>query len=108
MTIVFAKYVPPGHVTGMEYVPDSLEGARDLAALAGVFNTSFQVGDIHDLPFSNNTFDIVHADQIIKHIADPIRAFREIRRVVKQGGIVAVRESASLTGYPESEGITAW
>lgn len=108
MAIDFAKHVPRGHVTGVEYVPDPLEGARALAAAEGVSNISFQVGDIHDLPFPDDTFDIVHAHQVIQHIADPVRAFQEMRRVVKQGGIVAVRESASLTWYPESEGITAW
>ncbi|KAM5488271.1 putative secondary metabolism biosynthetic enzyme [Microsporum canis] len=108
MTVDFAKKVPRGHVTGIEYVPDPLEGARELAALEGVSNIGFRVGDIHDLPFPDNTFDIVHAHQVIQHIADPVRAFQEMRRVVKQGGVVVVRESASFTWYPESEGITAW
>lgn len=38
MTIDFAKHVPRGDVTGVEYVPDPLEGARELAALEGVSN----------------------------------------------------------------------
>ncbi|KAK2852162.1 hypothetical protein FQN49_005309 [Arthroderma sp. PD_2] len=108
MTIDLAKKVPRGHVIGVEYIPDPLEGARELAASEGVPNISFQVGDLHDLPFPDNTFDIVHAHQVLQHIADPVQAFREMRRVVKHGGIVAVRESASLIWYPESEGITAW
>lgn len=108
MTVDFAKHVPHGHVTGVEYVPGPLEAARALASSEGVSNISYQVGDIHDLPFADNTFDIVHAHQVLQHIADPIQGFQEMRRVVKPGGIVAVRESASLTWYPESEGITAW
>ncbi|GFF22546.1 uncharacterized methyltransferase C1B3.06c [Aspergillus udagawae] len=108
MTVDFAKHVPRGHVTGVEHVPEPLEAARALASSESAANVSFLVGDIHNLPFPDNTFDIVHAHQVLQHIADPVQAFKEMRRVAKQGGIVAVRESASLTWYPESEGITAW
>jgi ubiquinone/menaquinone biosynthesis C-methylase UbiE len=108
ITIDFAKHVPHGHVTGIEYVPEPLDGARKLAASENITNVSFQVGDIHAIPFPDDTFDIVHAHQVLQHIADPVRALQEMRRVVKQGGIVAVRESASQTWYPESEGISAW
>ncbi|CAI7656745.1 unnamed protein product [Penicillium manginii] len=108
ITIDFAKHVPRGHVTGIEYVPEPLEGARKLAASENITNVSFQVGDIHAIPFPDDTFDIVHAHQVLQHIAHPVLALREMRRVVKKGGIVAVRESASQTWYPESEGIAAW
>ncbi|MCJ1300152.1 hypothetical protein MMC08_002946 [Hypocenomyce scalaris] len=108
ITVDLAKKVPTGHIVGLDYVSDPLDKARSLAISEGVSNTNFQVGDIHDLPFPDNTFDIVHAHQVLQHVADPIQAFREMRRVIKQGGIVAVRESASLTWYPESEGISAW
>ncbi|KAJ5240976.1 methyltransferase-UbiE family protein [Penicillium citrinum] len=108
ITIDLAKHAPQGHVIGIEYVPDPLDGARKLAASESVSNVTFQVGDIHNIPFPDDTFDLVHAHQVLQHIADPVRAFQEMRRVVKKGGVVAVRESASLTWYPESEGIAAW
>ncbi|CAI7597466.1 unnamed protein product [Penicillium pancosmium] len=108
ITIDFAKHAPHGHVTGIEYVPEPLDGARKLATAENITNVSFQVGDIHAIPFPDDTFDIVHVHQVLQHIADPVRALQEMRRVVKQGGIVAVRESASQTWYPESKGISAW
>lgn len=70
-------------------------------------NVSFQIGSIHDLPFPDDSFDIVHVHQVLQHITDPVLAMQEMRRVAKGGGIVAARESASLTWYPESEGIAA-
>ncbi|CAL5866726.1 uncharacterized protein PFLUO_LOCUS936 [Penicillium psychrofluorescens] len=103
-----AKYVPDGEVVGVEYVHDPLEGARQFAADAGVTNISFQVGDIHALKFPDDSFDVVHAHQVLQHIADPVQALREMRRVVKPGGIVAARDSATFDWYPENEGIVAW
>lgn len=108
ITIDLARLVAPGHVTGIEYVPGPLEKARALAASQGVTNVSFEVGDAHYLPFANESFDVVHAHQVLQHIADPVRALREMRRVVKPGGFVACRESASMTWYPDSEGLKTW
>lgn len=108
ITIDLARKVPLGYVVGVEYVSDPLDGARLLATSERVSNVKFQVGDIHDLPFPENTFDVVHAHQVLQHIADPVQAFKEMRRVVKQGGIVAVQESVLSTIYPDSEGLMAW
>ena len=108
ITVDLARLVPQGHVTGVEYVADPLEHARALALAEGVTNVSFQTGDIHSLDFPDNTFDVVHAHQVLQHIADPVRALSEMRRVAKPGGLVACREAASVTCYPPSEGIEAF
>jgi len=104
ISIDFARRVLQGHVTGIEYVPEPLDQARDLATREGVTNIDFRVGDIHNLEFPDNSFDIVHVHQVLQHIADPIQALREMRRVAKSnGGIVAARESAHLLWYPDNE-----
>jgi ubiquinone/menaquinone biosynthesis C-methylase UbiE len=106
ISIDFARLVPQGHVTGIDYAADPLDGARSLASEQGITNIDFRVGDIHALDFPDDTFDIVHVHQVLQHIADPVRALREMRRVAKSdGGIVAARESASLTWYPDIAGI---
>ncbi|KAI9040783.1 methyltransferase-UbiE family protein [Aspergillus affinis] len=92
ITIDLARKVPRGHVVGVEYVSDPLDGARSLASSAGLTNVRFHIGDIYDLLFPGNSFDVVHAHQVLQHIADPVQAFKEMRRVVKPGGIVAVQE----------------
>ncbi|KAL5362411.1 S-adenosyl-L-methionine-dependent methyltransferase [Aspergillus floccosus] len=108
ITVDFATRVPQGHVTGVEYTPEPLEQARALAASQQLSNIDFQVADIHSLPYENDTFDIVHVHQVLQHIADPVKALREMKRVAKPNGIVAARESASCTWYPENAGIAAW
>ncbi|KAL4804055.1 S-adenosyl-L-methionine-dependent methyltransferase [Aspergillus unguis] len=108
ITVDFAQLVPGGHVTGLEYVPDPLDEARTLAASRGVTNIDFRVGDIHSLDFEDGSFDIVHVHQVLQHIRDPVLALREMRRVLKDGGIVSVRESDSMSWYPPSKEIQGW
>ncbi|KKK18308.1 hypothetical protein P175DRAFT_0502464 [Aspergillus ochraceoroseus IBT 24754] len=109
ITTDFAQLVPQGSVTGIEYVPEPLVHARALASSRGVTNIDFRVGDIHALDFPDDSFDVVHVHQVLQHIADPVQALGEMRRVAKPaGGVVAARESASFTWYPENEGIGSW
>ncbi|KAI9375540.1 S-adenosyl-L-methionine-dependent methyltransferase [Aspergillus egyptiacus] len=108
ITVDLASLVPTGHVTGLEYVADPLDSARTLAAARGVTNIEFRVGDIHALEFADDSFDIVHVHQVLQHVRDPVKALAEMRRVVKPGGIVAARESAAMTWFPENSGIAGW
>ncbi|KFY27332.1 hypothetical protein V493_03559 [Pseudogymnoascus sp. VKM F-4281 (FW-2241)] len=107
ISIDLARLVPDSHVTGID-VADPLEEARASASALSITNVEFKVGDIHALDFPDASFDVVHSHQVLQHIADPVQALREMRRVAKPGGIVAARESASMTWYPESAGITTW
>lgn len=95
-------------MTGIEYVADPLPGARELAKSEGVENITFQEGNIHSLPFPDASFDVVHVHQVLQHISDPVHALTEMKRVVKEGGIVAARESASCSWFPENAGIQTW
>jgi len=40
-------------------------------------------GDVYALGFPDASFDIVHAHQVLQHLTDPVRALREMRRVIK-------------------------
>ncbi|KXG49273.1 uncharacterized protein PGRI_031430 [Penicillium griseofulvum] len=108
ITTGLAALVPAGHVTGIEPTSLPLEAARALAASEGITNISFKEGDIHALPFADESFDIVHAHQVLQHITDPIDGLREMRRVCKTGGLVAIKESASLHCYPEAPEMVKW
>jgi len=50
------------------------------------------VGDVYTLDFADDSFDVVHAHQVLQHLDDPVRALREMRRVTRPGGLVAVRD----------------
>ncbi|PCH42425.1 S-adenosyl-L-methionine-dependent methyltransferase [Wolfiporia cocos MD-104 SS10] len=112
ITVDFAARVPQGQVIGLETTTATQEEFKSNVAMRGVSNVKLVVGNVLQLDFPDNTFDIVHAHQVIQYIADPARALREMRRVTKPGGFVAVREGdfASLTWYPEEglRGLQDW
>jgi SAM-dependent methyltransferase len=76
----------------------------------GVTSIDVRVGDVHDLDLADDEFDVVHAHQVLQHVADPVAALREMARVTRSGGVVGVRDSdyAAFAWYPELPGLTRW
>ncbi|MDX3242069.1 class I SAM-dependent methyltransferase [Streptomyces sp. ME18-1-4] len=110
ITADLAALVPEGHVTGVDHAPAILEQARATADERGLTNIDFAVADVHALEYPDDTFCVVHAHQVLQHVGDPVQALREMLRVTKPGGYVAVRDSdyAAMTWYPASPGMDDW
>lgn len=110
ITADLAERVPDGHVTGVDHAPGILEQARATAAGRGLANVDFAVADVHALDYPDDTFCVVHAHQVLQHVGDPVQALREMRRVTKPGGFIAVRDAdyAAMTWYPAVDGLTDW
>ncbi len=103
ITADIAALVAPGRVTAVDRSRDVLEHAAEAAAERGVDNVGFALADVHSLDFPDDSFDVVHAHQVLQHVGDPVQALREMRRVCRPGGVVAARDSdyAAMTWYPE-------
>ncbi|GAB4011211.1 class I SAM-dependent methyltransferase [Nocardioides ultimimeridianus] len=102
-----------GHVaavTATEVGPAELDLARTTAAERGVANIAFAEADVHTLHFDDDTFDVVHAHQVLQHVGDPVQALREMARVTKPGGIVAARDSdyAAFCWFPRIPELDEW
>ncbi|MFJ3231801.1 class I SAM-dependent methyltransferase [Streptomyces sp. NPDC086787] len=110
ITADLAALVPDGRVTGVDRAPKILDRARATAAERGLTNVDFAVADVHGLDWPDDTFCMVHAHQVLQHVGDPVRALREMRRVARPGGLVAVRDAdyAAMTWYPRLPGLDDW
>ncbi len=60
----------------------------------------FQVGTAEELPFPEASFDLVTCQTLLMHLADPERALRDMRRVLRAGGILVAVEPANRSSIP--------
>lgn len=75
------------HVTGLDLAPDALDYAR---AHYPASNLVFQQGECSKLPFADGEFDWVVAFEVIEHLPDADGFLREVRRVLRPQGRLAV------------------
>jgi ubiquinone/menaquinone biosynthesis C-methylase UbiE len=90
ITVDLAGRVEPGRVVGVD---QAAEVVAEAAQLAGDGAVEFRTGDVYALPFEDESFDVVHAHQVLQHLTDPVAALIEMQRVLRAGGLLAVRDS---------------
>ena len=71
-------------VTSVDLSPTRLKRMREIYGLNGV------LADIRELPFEDNSFDIVIAAEILEHLPEMWRGMKEIERVCKQNGLLII------------------
>jgi SAM-dependent methyltransferase len=110
ITLDLASRVAPGRVVGIDAAPEIVEKAHASATEAGFANVEFAVGDVYALEFADDSFDVVHAHQVLQHLSDPVAALREMRRVCRPDGVVCARDAdyEAMTWWPEHPGLDAW
>ncbi|MCJ1250874.1 hypothetical protein MMC30_008102 [Trapelia coarctata] len=108
ITADFSTLVPSGSVVGIDMSEEVLENARAEAIKRGIGNIKFEAEDIEKLRYSDNTFDVAHAHQVLQHVGNPVQALREMQRVVRPDGIVACRDAdfGAMTWFPDVPGLS--
>ena len=92
VTLGLAEWASSGRTIGIDLNGEQFEIARASAEAKGISNIEFREASIFELPFEDNYFDLVFAQAIFVHIPDHNKAISEIRRVLKPGGFVALRD----------------
>lgn len=110
ITTGLSKYVPQGSVTGVDLSPEVIAQAHSLASQNenGVpSNVTFATGNaLEGLAFPDEKFDVIFMSQVLLHIPEPVKALKELRRVLKTGGFIADREGDwPFRWYPELPGL---
>jgi ubiquinone/menaquinone biosynthesis C-methylase UbiE/Fe2+ or Zn2+ uptake regulation protein len=82
------------HGIGVDLSREMLAIARTKLDAAGLHHCGVQLGDLHDLPFGPNSFDLVAVHQVLHLLDDAPQALQEARRVLKPGGRLLVVDFA--------------
>jgi SAM-dependent methyltransferase len=105
---------PTGRVIGVDMTPDMLTKARrnidGYRRRTNLDNVEFRLGEIEHLPVADNTVDVVISNCVINLSPDKPQVWRDIARVLKPGGRVAVSDLALLLPLPKEiqEMVRAW
>lgn len=93
ITAEIARRVEPGEVIAVEINDEAGAITERELSRQGVTNARVVIGDVHNLDLPDESFDVVHAHQVLQHVTNPVGALGEMRRVCRGGGIVAARDS---------------
>jgi ubiquinone/menaquinone biosynthesis C-methylase UbiE len=110
ITVGLARYVAPAETIGVDQSDEALDAARSLAVGRNVGNAHFEQADVYELPFEEASFDVIYGHQILQHLADPVAALTEARRVLRSGGYLAVRDAdyGTMTHHPHDPALDRW
>lgn len=93
MIELLCEEYPERHYTGLDLTPAMIEKAKE----KNLANTEFIDGDSENMPFEDESFDVIICANSFHHYPEPEKFFSEVHRVLKPGGSLVLRD---YTSYP--------
>jgi arsenite methyltransferase len=91
-----------GKVTGLDMTEQMIARARENCLKLKYDNVFFVMGDIEEMPFENDKFDVVISNCVLNLVPDKSKAFSEIFRVLKSGGHFCVSDVVIRGNLPDN------
>ncbi|MGO9388396.1 MAG: class I SAM-dependent methyltransferase [Methanobacterium sp.] len=110
-TLMLAKNNPESQITSIDISRKSINQAKTLLKNKKIYNVQFQVADLFNLPFKEESFDHIFVCFVLEHLKDPITALESLRRIIRKNGSITVIEGdhGSCYFHPEStEAVQTW
>ncbi len=98
------------HVEGCDAHPGMIERAEEIARREGLANTTYRAAELPGLPYAAGSFDVVTATNVVFLQREPAAALREMARVARPGGLVAMLNPSpkmsvvTATAYIDAQG----
>jgi len=90
-----------GKVIGIDMTEAMIHKATENATKLGFTNISFVLGDIENMPVADNTADVIISNCVLNLVPDKEKAFKEIYRILKQGGHLSVSDVVIQGNLPD-------
>jgi ubiquinone/menaquinone biosynthesis C-methylase UbiE len=87
-----ARIVSPGIVIAIDINNSLIDRAQKLAVEEGVDNIRFELGDVTNLGFANDSFDASYCRIVLMAVPNPVEAASELKRVTRSGGRVLISD----------------
>lgn len=86
--VMLLSHLTKAHIVAMDGNPKLIDNAKRWVGPNP--RVTWQVRDLIDLPFSDQTFSKVICSEVLEHLPDPVATLRELRRVLKDDGVLAI------------------
>lgn len=90
-----------GKVIGIDMTEAMIDKARQNAEKLGFNNVEFRLGEIEKMPITSNVADVVVSNCVLNLVPDKVKAFKEIFRVLKNGGHFSISDVVLMGKLPE-------